>query len=258
MRKNSILILCTAAVGGAFGFFVRWLQLRSALDAETGLMRPGAASGRVLIALCIVVAAVQLLYTFRLRDRLPGTPGLDFFERGSAAYRFFCAAMGLLTFVAGVLMLIAALRSRMVLSLFLALLAMFAGLCMAALSLSATAGAAARCLCCTVPVLFFCFWLIVAYKSNASNPVIWSFCMPLLAVTANVLGWFYLAGLAYDKPKPGCLLFFCQYAPFLSLLSLADSAGLGEKLALVCPSLLLLAAAARMAGEAGEAKEVNT
>lgn len=255
MRKNSILILCIAAVGGAFGFFVRWLQLRSALDAETGLMRPGAASGRVLIALCVVVAAVQLLYTFRLRNRLPA-PGLDFFARGSAIYRFFCAAMGLLTFVAGVLLLLAALRGRMVLCFFLALLAMFAGLCMSALSMSATAGAAARCLCCTVPVLFFCFWLIVVYKNNASNPVIWSFCMPLLAITANVLGWFYLAGLAYDKPKPACLLFFCQYAPFLSLLSLADSAGLGEKLALLCPSLLLLAAAARMAGEAsGEAKE---
>ena len=255
MRKDSILLIVTAAVGGAFGFFARWLQLSSALDAETGLMRSGAAASRILIALCIVVAAVQLLYTLRLKARLAETPGLEFFAHGSAVYRFFCAAMGLLTVVGGILMLIASLRGSIgMLYFFLSLLAVFAGLCMAALSLSATAGVASRCLCCTVPVLFFCFWLIVVYKSNASNPVIWSFCMPLLAIAANVLGWFYVAGLAYDKPKRPLLLFFCQLAPFLSILSLADSAGIGEKLALLCPSLLLLALAARMAGEQKEAE----
>ena len=250
MRKDSILLIGTAAVGGAFGFFVRWLQLSAALDAETGLMRSGAAASRILIALCVFVAAAQLLYTLRLRARLPETPGLAFFAGGGAVYRFFCAAMGLLTFVGGVLQLIAALRGGVsVLSFFVALLAVFSGLCMAALSLSATAGVGARCLCCTVPVLFFCFRLIVFYKLNASNPVLWSFCMPLLAIAANLLGWFYVAGLAYDRPRRAPLLFFCQLAPFLSILSLADSAGLGEKLTLLCSSLLLLAVAARMAGE---------
>jgi hypothetical protein len=158
--------------------------------------------------------------------------------------------MGLLTVVGGLLMLIASLRGSIgMLYFFLSLLAVFAGLCMAALSLSATAGVASRCLCCTVPVLFFCFWLIVAYKENASNPVVWSFCMQLLAIAANTLGWFYLAGLAYGKPKSAALYFFCQLAPFLSILALADAGSLGAKLALLCSSLLLLAVAARLAGE---------
>ena len=250
MRKDSLLIIGTAAVGGAFGFFCRWLQLSSALDAETGLMRVGASASRILIALCVVVAAVQLLHTVRLRDRLPDTEGPEFFEGGGAVYRFFCAAMGLLTAVGGVLMLIGAVRGGVnLLMLFLSLLAVFAGLTMSALSLSATASIPMRCFCCTVPVLFFCFWLVVAYKINASNPVIWSFCMQLLAVAANALGWFYVAGLAYGKPKPDRMLFFCQLAPFLSIIVLSESHSVGEQMALLCPSLLLLAAAARTAGE---------
>ena len=250
MRKDSFLLIGRAIVGGAFGFFVRWLQLSTALDAETGLMRAGAAASRILIALCILVAAVQLLHTFRLRGRLPQTPGPEFFEGGSAVYRFFCAAMGLLTVLGGILMLISALRGGTgALMFFLALLAVFAGLTIAALSLSATASVAMRCFCCTVPVLFLCFWMIVAYKMNAANPVIWSFCMQILAIAATLLGWFYLAGLAYGKPKRANMLFFCQLSPFLCILTMADSLSLGERLALLGPSLLLLAVAARMAGE---------
>ena len=253
MRKESFLLIGTAVVGGAFGFFVRWLQLSTAFEPTTGLTRGGAAASRILIALCIVVAAVQLLYTLRARDRLPEAPGPEFFEGGSAVYRFFCAAMGLLTAVGGVLLLIGAVRgSGGALAFFLALLAAFAGLCMTALSLSATAGVPMRCLCCTAPVLFLCFWMIVTYKENASNPAIWSFCMRILAIAANALGWFYLAGLAYGKPKSAALYFFCQLAPFLSILCLADSVSLGTKLALLCPSLLLLAAAARLPGERKE------
>ncbi len=253
MRKESLLPICTAVVGGAFGFFARWLQLSTAIDESTGLMRGGAAASRILIALCVVVAAVQLLYTLRARDRLPEAPGPEFFEGGSAVYRFFCAGMGLLTAVGGVLLLIGAMRgSGGALTFFLALLAVFAGLCMAALSLSATAAVPVRCLCCTVPVLFLCFWMIVTYKENASNPVVWSFCTRILAIAANALGWFYLAGLAYGKPKSAALFFFCQLAPFLSILSLADSVSLGSKLALLCPSLLLLAVGARLAGERKE------
>ncbi len=253
MRKDSVLLIGTAAVGGAFGFFVRWLQLSSAFDAETGLMRSGAAASRILIALVIAVAAVQLLQTLRLRARLPETPGLDFFAGGSTVYRFFCAGMGILTAVGGLLQLIASLRGGVsVFYVCLSLLALFSGLCMAALSLSATAGVAARCLCCTVPVICGCLRLIAIYKANDSNPVVWSFCMPLLAVAAGILGWFYFAGLAYDKPRRPQLLFFCQLAPFLSILSLADPGSLGDRLTLLCPSLLLLAVAARLAGEAKE------
>ncbi len=250
MRKDSLLLIGTAAVGGAFGFFARWLQLSSAMDAETGLMRGGAAASRVLVALCILVAAVQLLYTLRLRGRLSDAPGPAYFEGGSPAYRFFCAAMGLLTVLGGILLLIVSIRGSVsLLKLVLALLAVFAGLSMAALSLSATASLPTRCLCCTVPVLFFCFWMIVAYKEDASNPVVWSFCMRILALAANTLGWFYVAGLAYGKPKRAHMLFFCQLAPFLSILTMADHSSLGERFALLCPALLLLAVAARTAHE---------
>ena len=250
MRKESLLLTGTAVVGGAFGFFVRWLQLSTAYDFATGLMRAGAAASRILIALCILVAAVQLMHTLRLRGRLPQTPGPEYFEGGSPVYRFFCAAMGLVTVLGGILMLISALRGDgTVLNFFLALLAVFSGLTMAALSLSSTASVPMRCLFCTVPVLFLCFWMIVAYKENASNPALWTFCMQILAITATLLGWFYFAGLAYGKPKRAAMLFFCQLSPFLAILTMADKMILGERLALMGPALMLLAVAARLAGE---------
>ena len=250
MRKDSLLIIGTAAVGGAFGLFCRWLQLSTALDAETGLLRAGAAGSRILIALCVVVAALQFFHTVRLRARLAQPEDDDFFAHGSAAYRFFCAAMGALTAVGGLLMLITSLRGGVtILGFFLGLLAIFAGLLMAALSLSATAGSGMRCLCCTVPVLMLCFWLIVLYKDNASNPVIWSFCMRLLAIAASTIGWYYVAGFAYGKPKRARALFFCQLAPFLSILVMAESQRFAERLMLLCPALLLLAIGARIARE---------
>jgi len=70
-----------------------------------------------------------------------------------------------------------------------------------------------------VPTLFMCFWLILLYRQNASNPVLLSYIYQCIAIVATALSFYFTSGFLYGKPAPGkaivtyyCAIFFCAVA----------------------------------------------
>lgn len=246
MQKDSLTILGVTAVGGALGLFVRWLQNTSIFDAETGLARQNAGISWAFVILCVIVAAVQLILTLRLRYCRAEPDYCNALQGRGPFLPIFSAIMGALTLVGGVASFSAVFASNyVVLLLVLAVLGIFTGLALIRLALNKSSGAM-TCLCTAVPVVFFCFWLIVSYKENASNPELWSYCIEILAICASILAWYFVAGYAFGRPKPMKTLFFCQLAAFLNIVAMADSRPLGRQLLLLCPALMLLATAVQL------------
>lgn len=250
MRKNSLTVIGVSAIGGAFSIFVRWLQNTIIFDAETGLARRGAGISWALVLLCVLVAAAELLVTLRLRSRLSSDTQTELLRAGSKWGRIFFVAMAGLTLLGGILHLISSLTGARqgvpVLDLILSVLAIAAGAALLVLALGKAKDGASRCFCYAAAILFYCFWLIVCYKDNANDPVIWKFCMQILSIGASALGWYYAAGFAYDHPQPAKTLFFCQLAAFLGILVMADERSIGAQLLLLCPALMLLGIASRL------------
>lgn len=241
MRKDNLTIIGVTAVGGAFALFVRWLQNGAIFDLETGLATPNAAVSWILVLLCAAVAVVQLVLSLRLCYRLAEAETSVSSNTAQMLNRIVRIVLSALSILGGILMLLTAFRSgQMVLMLCLAILALGTGLGMLWLSLNAAGKTPMHCLCYAVPIIFYCLWLIIAYKDNASNPVLWSYCMQILAICTGILAWFFSAGRVFDKPQPTKALFFSQFAAFLGILLLADELPLSTHLLLLCPMLFLL------------------
>lgn len=262
MHKESRNIIAVALIGGAFSFFFRWLQNTAIFDPETGLAQRNSAISWLLILLCIAVALVQLVLTNRARGDVSAQASENLFYTEHKLLRYLYILLAGLTALAGLLFFIGALRSeqgaRDVLRIILAILALGTGASLLYLVCKKTMDNAARCLCCAVPVLFNCFWLIVCYKDNAVDPVIWRFCMQILAIVAAILAWYYIAGFAFGSPKKKHTIFACQIAAYLSILVLSDSFRRSEKLLLLAPGLLLLLVATRLAESSEPASAQET
>ena len=247
MQKESMSILGVTAVGGAIGLFIRWLQNTAIFEAETGLAQRNAPISWVLILFCAAIAITQLVLSLRLRYCRMETEYIPAFASRGPVFPSLCAVLGCLTAVGGLICLLGAFTSPYGVLLFiLALLAVFTGLAMVWLALRGSRGGAAACLCTTVPVLFYCFWLIVSYKENSSDPALWAYCVEILALALQALAWFFVAGYAYGRAKPIKTLFFCQLAAFVNIIAMADARSVGRQLLLLCPALFLLAMAVQL------------
>ena len=73
-----------------------------------------------------------------------------------------------------------------------------------------------------VPTVFMCFWLILLYRQNASNPVLLSYIYQCLAIVASALSFYFTSGFLYDKPAPGKAIFSYYAAIYFCAVTLAD------------------------------------
>jgi len=73
-----------------------------------------------------------------------------------------------------------------------------------------------------VPTVFMCFWLILLYRQNASNPVLLSYAYQSLAIVASALSLYFTSGFLYDKPAPGKAIASYYAAIYFSAVTLAD------------------------------------
>ena len=80
-----------------------------------------------------------------------------------------------------------------------------------------------------LPVLFFCLWLVVFYKENAANPILWSYGMEILAIAMCLLAVFRLSAYLFYRAKPRRTIFACMLALITSLATLTDSVSLGAR-----------------------------
>ena len=81
-----------------------------------------------------------------------------------------------------------------------------------------------------VPTLFVCFWLILMYRQNASNPVLLDYVYKCLALMASALSFYFTSGFLYGKPAPGKAIFTYFAAIYFCTVTLADDHPLSIKI----------------------------
>ena len=242
MRKTIWFLPGLAFVLGALGSFLRWLQLLSRVEEETGFYTPGAQS--VVLALYGILAVLGLAWAVSrfpgFREPLP--TGYDALLLPPRLHLGLSALVGLL-FLAGAALLFSESGTSEKLGTLLRVLGVLSLLSAAAaplgvLDLRREEGPGNKsCLYAMIPLAMSCFWLITTYWEHSADPVLWDYALELLGICAVILGFYYAAGYACGRPQPRRTLLFCLLSCFFALVHLADAEALGRQLLFLASAL---------------------
>ncbi len=224
MQKQAIQLTGFAGVAGALGFLLRWMQNLQIYDPVTGLANGVAGINFLLLAVLALTAAGLAFWLWRMRGyELPqGASALV----GRSPLHTICGSLGgLVLLVSGMAMLF--LSGRYLFPTFriiLGLLAMAAGI--SAIGLFVQGGRKGwektRQFFSVMLTVFGCFWLVVIYKENAADPVIWRFAPEVLAVCAAMVAFYYITGYHFDACKGLPTAYFCLLGMALNMLCVID------------------------------------
>ena len=89
-------------------------------------------------------------------------------------------------------------------------------------------------------VLFFCYWLVVFYKENSGDPVLWNYAVETLALASATLAFYYVVGYLYYRAKPLRTIYSALLAVFFCMTALGGDLDLGISLILAGTALALL------------------
>ena len=248
MRNRALENTVYVIAAGAFGFFLRWLQLQLAFD-ENGLCGPHIFNYFVP-AFLIIVAVV---FRFRAGHTLGKTRILP--KKFETALGNPGKLYGAARWIAGAMMAAAGLllirgsdiEKQKTLIRVIGGLAIATGLLFPLYLEWANRGVRAKlkgllCLQSLVPILMFGVWMVLIYVVNAINSVIWAFLIELIAVSALMLGFFRLAGFSFGQVEGEKTLFWLQYGAFMGITALADPRKSSMQLIFFAASLMLILA----------------
>ena len=255
MHKKSFIICGLVCITGIFGAFFRWVQNTSAFDPETGLAEPNAFWSWGM-AVFMVLCAVGLIILIRPLGKYKSCGAYpQSFSGGKLICNAAAFAVLVLMGLGGLLTAVDAARASFSAGMSAVLFEFIGGLfaigcavCLFSLlrgvnSAKNTTGRTPF----IVVVLFMCFRLINEYKTCASDPVLWHFAVRILAISAVLLAFYYLAGFCFDRAKTSRTIYFSYLGIILCISSLADSVSaayhlitLGQTVSLLVFSLLLV------------------
>lgn len=234
MQKILKRVCGLTAIMGVFGAFIRWVQGLTAFEEETGLAIPNAPWSYVMFffMLATAIALIFMVRSFKKYEFPTEFTAAMTYEKRSIDISTY--ALGAAMALGGLIEAITSFRSepRSMFGLITGILAMISAICFIVFIRSVRSEKAAPKArsAAVVIVLVLCFWLIATYKVFSSDPVIWHFAPRLLAVSAAIVAFYYIAGYPFNKPRPLLSVFFCQLAAFLLITTLADPFELGEQL----------------------------
>ena len=245
LRKKALEICCYVAGAGAFGVFVRWLQVMMAFNEE-GLVDKSFFNFAVP-AFCIAAALVFLRFVDKLRLQRYYLPG-DFYEALNNEHKLYTLLrwlIGLVMSIGGVMLLISAETDKNAEFLqILAVMAIVNGLAFPLHLTSANKPHAAvpklSCFCAFWPILMFCMWLVSIYKINAINSVVWAYAPEVITHIIAINAFYHIAGFSYGCPNPWRSLFFCMTGCAMCILVIADERYMGMQLMYGSSAAMLL------------------
>ncbi|MEI3084743.1 MAG: hypothetical protein V8S87_01340 [Oscillospiraceae bacterium] len=202
MQKKSLEITCYVAGAGAFGVFLRWLQDQLAFD-ENGLSEPSVFN--FLVPLMLLAAAWMFTrFINKIEDDKLYVPR-DFCDALFNPGKLFAVArwaIGLLMCLGSVVLLMTSETDvdadfiRII-----CLLGFLSGLAFPFVLGSANYDEFANVrfvrLCMMMPILLFSAWLILCYKQNSYNSVVWSYVIEMATIIVALLAFFRIAGYAF-------------------------------------------------------------
>jgi len=235
MRRLAVVVPFIALLAGVVGFYLRLTELEDVFDVNTGLPEPGNMITISLIALSLAFLIACLIYTIYAGKKYTSQQGFDnAYGTDALAYPFVFTLFGIIWLGATVKYfldartgddLTASVLYFSVLSALAAISCLFF-----AVEMYQDPRRKSTLVLSVVPILFMCFWLIVMYKQNATNPVLLSYCYYCLAIMASTLSFYYTAGFVFKKPAPAKAVLAYLASIYFSLVTLADDHPISIKL----------------------------
>ena len=235
MRKLAISMCSYVLCMSAFGGFFRWIQNMSAFEPETGLMIHGSVWSKITLVVLLVAVAGIFFLARRLwyKDYYPAQ-GYETLFAGDEYWVMKPAKIfsGLMLIGSVVLILLAQYHVYHSILRTLALLGLatsWAYVKLLRLPFDKKSPNMVSLLA-AVPVVFYCYWLLVSYRTNAAVPSVWQYGLEILAICASVLGMFYAAGYGFGMPRPYHAIAWLNTGALLSLVTITDSRLFGMQL----------------------------
>ena len=245
MQKKSLEITCYVAGAGAFGLFLRWLQDQLAFD-ENGLSEPSVFN--FLVPLMLLAAAWMFTrFINKIQDDKCYVPR-DFCDALFNPGKLFAVArwaIGLLMCLGSVVLLMTSETDvdadfiRII-----CLLGFLSGLAFPFVLGSANYDEFANVrfvrLCMMMPILLFSAWLILCYKQNSYNSVVWSYVIEMATIIVALLAFFRIAGYAFFAPNWRKCMLAIMMGAAMCIMSLADERYMGMHIIMLSAALMLI------------------
>lgn len=245
LQKKALEITCYVVGAGAFSVFIRWLQTMLAFN-EDGLVDRSIFN--FLVPLMVIIAGyIFLRFVDRFRADRWYVPD-DFYDAFYNPGRLYTAIRWLIgvIMVVGSLLLFASAETDKDASFLrvLALVGVLDGLAFPLVLSSANKPHASAiktvCFLMFLPVLFFCVWLVVLYKVNSINPVVWQYAPEAAAIILSMIAFFRAAGWAYGAPNTWRSMFFSMLAAAVDIMVIADERYMGMQLMYFASAMMLV------------------
>lgn len=245
IQVKVVEIICYSAGAGAFGVFFRWLQDQMAFTEE-GLADPSVFN--FLVPAFIIASA---LYFSRYVDNVRASRyylSEDFlyaFENQHKLYAVLRWVLGAVMILGGLIILMTSEVEKEVgllrlLSLFAVLSGISFPLHLDAANYEEIARPRLLCVLAIMPVLMYAVWLIISYKTNDINSVVWAYAIEIVAIIVAMLSFFHVAGFAFGSPKPFRCLFYTLFGAGMCIMAMADERNFGMQLIFAASAGMLL------------------
>lgn len=233
MKNTAYLKGLRLWIEGLLLLCLRWAQLRTGFDPDTGLSRPSL-PGTILAAAVAFLAVAEFVLSFR------GVPGgkrtfLNCFGQPERRDLPLLAAGGLLICAGGVLP-----PGWSTLTIASAVLAAASAAGFILLARQLRSGGQPRTLCLLPAMFLSVLFLLMVYLPEESNPVLARYALPVLAAALTACAYYHLAGLTCREGSLRWFVFFGNLSVPLCLAAMADSAGNPGRTLLWCGSALTL------------------
>ena len=233
MRNKSLKLCGFTVIMGIFGAFLRWLQIQNIFEADTGLAIAHSPLSYAVVLFALLFAVLLYLWIRHLKTVDFPAKYPEVYSKSFPFVTITAALIGSVMAIGGALTIFRAVKTSG--TVFDLVLGLFTLICAAGITtLIISAGKPAKKNSgygSAISIVFYlCFWLIAAYKFSAADPVIWHFAPRLLAISATLLAFYFIAGFVFNKPRPLASLYFGLLGTFLCIITLADSYPIGEQL----------------------------
>lgn len=241
MQKQAKTLMFFTVVSAPVGLFLRWLQNNNIYEPDTGLPIKSPISV-IFLLFCFAYAAALFFLTRRLDDAWVEDDFRIALRGKTIAYPLVASGLGVITAIGALTYIFTPQTVHPGIQLGMGLLGLVTAICLPAIAMGPKKDSTGifSCVYTFLPVVFFCFWLFTGFKEHSSNPVLWYYVIEILALSGLILGYYYMAGYAFLRPRMKRSIFWSQMGGFLSIVTLGDARPVAMQLILFASGIMLL------------------